>query len=558
MKRFKKMMALVIASVMTVSTISAFAATGDFSSTPESSIEVSDLVAGDGAKYIQLLKEDPNVTGGWNWADGIASLVTAGATADDPSTLGGLTIANITDGITDAEAAAIANAVKTGSFTNMTVTGTTASAESLDPGLYYVAVTPGSTNDYIYNPIFVGADYYEGGNTISASSSYSSRVIAKKQPIDVEKEMDEEKQVDVKVGDVVAFTITTNIPSFTDAYTDKTFKIQDTLQTGLEFKEITSFTVAGYSPAENTDYTFTSDATGFTYDFKDDGTDGFLDTVLGNPLVTIKYTATVTSTADFNVTEMDNEVKLTYTHSYTTDDDEKTITDKTRHYTFSIDAGLLGTTGSSLEEHTEDLIKVGVDANNNPIYTSNATSRTIDGGTTVAALENATFRFEAVEDTDYPDAYANGYTAITVTTNAAGELNIKGLDEGVYKLTELTAPAGFIIDTTPHYVAIMPTYGTDEDGVKYLISYSIGWGDTAAAAKAGIVKSYTMQNDGEYTVTKIEKSNITGSDTQIKNTRGLQLPSTGGMGTTLFYIIGAVLVLGAGILLVTRRRMSAN
>ena len=98
----------------------------------------------------------------------------------------------------------------------------------------------------------------------------------------------------------------------------------------------------------------------------------------------------------------------------------------------------------------------------------------------------------------------------------------------------------------------------DEDGVKYLVSYDIGWGDTIAAAKTSLVKSYTMQNDGEHTVTKIEKSNITGSDTQIKNTRGLQLPSTGGMGTTLFYIIGAVLVLGAGILLVTRRRMSAN
>ena len=555
MRKIKKMMALVIASVMTVSTISAFAATGDFSSTPESSIEVSDLVAGDGAKYIQLLKEDPNVTGGWNWADGIASLVVAGATADDPSTLGGLTIANITDGITDAEAAAIANAVKTGSFTNMTVTGTTASASDLAPGLYYVAVTPGETNDYIYNPIFVGADYYEGGNTISASSSYTNRVIAKKQPIDVEKDMDDEKQVDVHVGDVVAFTITTNIPSFTDAYENKTFKIQDTLQTGLEFKEITSFTVAGYSPVKDQDYTFDSSTSGFTYEFLDEGTDGFLDTVLGNPLVTIKYTATVTSTADFNVTEMDNEVKLTYTHSYTTEDDEKDITDKTRHYTFSIDAGLLGTTGQSLQEHTEDLVKVGVDANNNPIYTSNSTERVVDESTTVAALANATFKFEAAEG----DCLDNGFETINpVTTNAAGELVIKGLDAGVYKLTELTAPAGFIIDTTPHYVAIIPHYADDEDGVKYLVSYDIGWGDTIAAAKTSLVKSYTMQNDGEHTVTKIEKSNITGSDTQIKNTRGLQLPSTGGMGTTLFYIIGAVLVLGAGILLVTRRRMSAN
>ena len=44
----------------------------------------------------------------------------------------------------------------------------------------------------------------------------------------------------------------------------------------------------------------------------------------------------------------------------------------------------------------------------------------------------------------------------------------------------------------------------------------------------------------------------------ITNNSGSVLPSTGGIGTTIFYVIGAILVLGAGVLLVTRRRMSAN
>lgn len=44
----------------------------------------------------------------------------------------------------------------------------------------------------------------------------------------------------------------------------------------------------------------------------------------------------------------------------------------------------------------------------------------------------------------------------------------------------------------------------------------------------------------------------------IQNLRGTVLPSTGGIGTTIFYIIGAVLVIGAGVVLVTRRRMNAN
>lgn len=47
-------------------------------------------------------------------------------------------------------------------------------------------------------------------------------------------------------------------------------------------------------------------------------------------------------------------------------------------------------------------------------------------------------------------------------------------------------------------------------------------------------------------------------DADIENKQGAELPSTGGIGTTIFYILGAILVLGAGIVLVTRRRMSAN
>ena len=47
-------------------------------------------------------------------------------------------------------------------------------------------------------------------------------------------------------------------------------------------------------------------------------------------------------------------------------------------------------------------------------------------------------------------------------------------------------------------------------------------------------------------------------DADIENKQGAELPSTGGIGTTIFYILGTVLVIGAGVLLVTRRRMSAN
>ena len=49
-----------------------------------------------------------------------------------------------------------------------------------------------------------------------------------------------------------------------------------------------------------------------------------------------------------------------------------------------------------------------------------------------------------------------------------------------------------------------------------------------------------------------------GSEITVENETGSLLPSTGGMGTTLIYIAGAVLVIGAGVLLVVRRRMNAE
>ena len=56
----------------------------------------------------------------------------------------------------------------------------------------------------------------------------------------------------------------------------------------------------------------------------------------------------------------------------------------------------------------------------------------------------------------------------------------------------------------------------------------------------------------DYTATNLEQT------AQVINTAGSVLPSTGGIGTTIFYIIGAILVIGAGVVLVTRRRMNAN
>lgn len=560
MKNLKKTMALVIAGAMTLSTVGAFAATGDFSSTPDSSITVEGLSANDTAMYYQIVVEDKvnPENKGWNVIDELDGVIA---------------IADILDGISAEEASLIAATLTTAGVqgTAMTVSGTTATADVDAPGVFYVAVTPADENDIIYNPVFVSADYYEGGTnswTIDTSASYSPKTVAKKTPLTVKKDYDVEDTSkpykDFAPGDEIGFQVKTNIPTYTDAYTDKKFNLTDVMDPGLSLVASSiSVTVAGYSEADLTGkYTVNENKdpdgqtiNGYSVVFDPE----FLGEVVGNPEVTITYTGKISDDEDFleslgNVTELDNEVKLDFTHKY--DGTSKEIPKITRHYTFGIDAKLLGESGSYELENTEDLVKVGVDANNNPIYVSHTTERRIDHeNTTVAALEQAHFTLTAVEG----DCMNSATKTWDIVTNELGEISAVGLDAGVYSLVETSAPSGFIIDTTTHYVAIIPHYENDADGIPYLVDYQIGWADSIEAAKTSIVKTYTMSNDDpQKKLTGIKSSHIQGSDTQINNTQGSQLPSTGGIGTTIFYIIGAILVLGSGVVLVTRRRMSVN
>ena len=67
-----------------------------------------------------------------------------------------------------------------------------------------------------------------------------------------------------------------------------------------------------------------------------------------------------------------------------------------------------------------------------------------------------------------------------------------------------------------------------------------------AADHASASVTYTMTVDGAAT-----------AENEILNQVGATLPSTGGMGTTLFYVIGSILVIGAVVLLVSKKRMNA-
>ena len=104
-----------------------------------------------------------------------------------------------------------------------------------------------------------------------------------------------------------------------------------------------------------------------------------------------------------------------------------------------------------------------------------------------------------------------------------GKFNIKGLDAGKYVLKETTVPGGFNKCEDVNIIVKASHYEIPEGTSSYTM----------------ISSDSTMTN-------------------AVNNKSGSTLPSTGGIGTTIFYVVGVILMLGAGVLLVTKKRMSSN
>ena len=113
-----------------------------------------------------------------------------------------------------------------------------------------------------------------------------------------------------------------------------------------------------------------------------------------------------------------------------------------------------------------------------------------------------------VSDTEYRVANGNETGAVdSFTTVATGNIVIKGVDLDNYTLVEIAAPEG---------------YNMLKDPVKVIVN----------ANNALVV--------------------------EVPNNTGAELPSTGGIGTTIFYVVGGILVVGAAVVLTTRKRMEKN
>ena len=126
---------------------------------------------------------------------------------------------------------------------------------------------------------------------------------------------------------------------------------------------------------------------------------------------------------------------------------------------------------------------------------------------------------------------------VTKTVGSDGILDLKGLGAGTYTLHETVAPEGYNLLTDDYIVTITFNEAPEGEEPYWTATYKFG-------------------EDGEEAPLTLDTT--TGMfPIEIVNNSGAELPSTGGIGTTIFYVVGTVLVLGAAVILITRRRMDA-
>ena len=320
------------------------------------------------------------------------------------------------------------------------------------------------------------------------------------------------------VGDVLDYTVTINpIPYYGGKHPVLT--VTDILSTGLTYvADSLKVEINGTTLSAGTDYTF--NVTGQTIEVNFVVNNEYqLNDYVGQKAV-ISYQAKVNTNAVINEGGNGNDVTLDYSVDSTTEDGEKTDDDQTYTYTFDINGSVSG--------EDKVITKVGE-------------------GTDVDALGGATFTL--YKDEACTQTYTNDIFSGTATSDAEGQLEIKGLAEGTYYLKETAAPEGYTVNEHVFTIVIDAEY--DEE---------------PGSPTEGQLKKWTITIDGEATSTftvENEGGAITVDEdvasTEIKNTKIASLPSTGGIGTTIFTIGGcAIMIAAAALFFVSRRKSEEN
>lgn len=540
MKKVKRILAVLLSMAMILGmtvTASAEIVGTNPSEQDTGTITVQNVEDGATVKAYQVVKAVYNENG----INGFSKYAPVNLTDSEGTNL------TITDPLkpTEVEISAIANAIENGKLTGLTSATLTQKNGSkdytADVAAGYWIVLIDNTATTMYNPMLAGVAYankdgsentLEGGTIDSKANWALNGVTAyakstQKPPFEkiiVNPESGNVHGDDTEIGDTVEFKITTTIPSYSQAYKNLKFKIYDKISEGLDFTGTYNVTVGENKVEDGTD-TYTCDLSTNKRDFTISFAESFIRSH-GNQQVVITYSATLNENAKTNFDPNTNDAKLTYTNDPTgTTGEEK---DKTYHYTFEIDGMLNGSSGKDTIK-TSELIKVDENGNvTNQVNTIDKTSATVTN-----PLDGAEFGL-------YKNEKCTGQPFKSSTSDKDGYINFKGLDAGTYYLKETKAPDGYQLDSTIHEIVIKAEYNQDGTLAKYEITID---GQRTSTYTATYDKGIITEIDS-----KVES-------TVIKNTKLVALPSTGGIGTTIFTIGGcAIMIAAAGLYFASRRK----
>ena len=356
------------------------------------------------------------------------------------------------------------------------------------------------------------------------------------------------------IGDKVPYIVKTAVPDMT-GYKKYFFIVTDTLSAGLTFNNDVTITVGGHAINKVTDYKVTAQT-------QEDGTTivkiVFLDFYqkynqrAGEEIV-INYSATLNDKAVLGEKGNPNKVNLEYSHNpniIPEGKDEPTLGDKekdvtgitpdmiTKTFVTGIEIHKVNSDGKSIAGAEFELKGTRL---NTVLVKTGEFSLNEDG--TYYLLKDGTYTTQAPTDNeeDYQSTtnkYIRTVKAEKIekledvvykgTVGEDGVLRFDGLAAGEYTITELKAPDGYNLLKKPVEITIyceLPEEGT---------------------------------GDCVWTVTENAKIVDGIVNIDIVNKTGTLLPATGGIGTTIIYVVGGILVVGAAALLIIKKRKATN
>lgn len=466
-------------------------------------------------------------------------------------------LSNITwgNGITEAGKAALGNAAEKAETLKTTDDAATF-AKAVAPYLQNPTTSVEDTGKYKISGLKAGyylvkdsqapADDFYSAYIMEVVSNVEAKPKGDKPTVDknIKDNGETTKVNEASIGDTVNYEITSKVPDMT-GYNKYFFVLNDTLSKGLTFNDDVKVKIG---EAE-----LTADAYAVTSTVNGDGTTS-IKIVLKNFIqntkdaaILVTYSATLNKNAEVGTTANVNEVNLVYSndpnYNYTGENEPGTNepkgeTTKVQTETYTTELTITKTDGNGQTLTGAEFTLTGNGVN---IVLVSESTFTEDANGTYWKLNNDTYTKTAPTE-ETKDKYASTETKYSKTTtltakdakqtetsvkgfvDGEGKITFRGLGAGAYTLTETVTPSG--------YNTIEPI-------------------------------TFTIYFDKETKKFSTDNANISvGADntlsTTIVNNAGAELPSTGGIGTTIFYVLGGVLVVCAGVLLITKRRMNKN